>query len=110
MTKNELKEIIARDDRYSDFKVLDAPVVFAEAFRNKPFDTVQIHQLIQHNGESFFTFVGVFSWNGSALAPLDGDIYTPNMRVLGYDDFSYTETVCGEEEPRLGLDILVTEW
>lgn len=114
MTKieiNELKKIIKHSERYKDFILLDNPISFKDFFKDKDFDVVQIHsgEMFDVPGEKEKTivgFCGMFSWQNNILKPLDGDIYSPSMDIIGYKEFSNEE-----EKINTGLDILVgDEW
>ena len=86
----ELKAILAANERYSDFKILDTPVPFAEWAKGKKYLTVQVHDTTVYkwdDGADILGFVGVFEWKDNALTPLDGDTYNPDMPVIGYEEF-----------------------
>ena len=85
----ELKAILAANERYSNFKILDTPVPFAEWAKDKDWPTVQVHDTTLYkweDGTDILGFVGAFEWKDNALAPLDGDTYNPDMPVIGYEE------------------------
>ena len=86
----ELKAILTANERYSDFKILDTPVPFAEWAKGKNYPTVQVHDTTVYklgDGADIYGFVGVFEWRNNAIASLDGDTYNPDMPVIGYEEF-----------------------
>ena len=89
--------------RYCTFTYLNKPVWFDEFFKNKNYSRVQLHDMtpIGNTGE-IVGFCGVAKWENNILSPLDGDCYTPRMRVYGYEEFTLNDEKC--------LDILVKEW
>ena len=94
----ELKSVLAANERYADFVLLDTPVPFAEWAKEKYYDEVQGHDTTLYEfdyGTDIVGFVGAFEWKDNALTPLDGDTYNPDMPVIGY------------EEDEDALDILV---
>ena len=86
----ELKSVLAANERYSNFKILDTPVPFAEWAKDKDFPTVQVHDTTLYKfayGTDIVGFVGVFEWKDNVLTSLDGDTYNPDMPVIGYEEF-----------------------
>ena len=86
----ELKSILAANERYSNFKILDTPVPFAEWAKDKDWPTVQVHDTTLYKfdyGTDIVGFVGVFEWKDNVLTSLDGDTYNPDMPVIGYEEF-----------------------
>lgn len=99
----ELKAILAANERYSDFTLLDVPVPFSTWAKDKDYPTVQVHDTTVfkwYDGVDIIGFVGVFKWEDNQLTSLDGDTYNPDMPVIGYEEFED------------GVDILVKggEW
>lgn len=99
----KLKAILAANERYADFKILDAPAPFAEWAKDKDYPTVQLHDTTVYKwdgGADIVGFAGVFAWEDNQLTSLDGDTYNPDMPVVGYEEFDG------------GVDILVKggEW
>jgi hypothetical protein len=103
----ELKSILAANERYADFVLLDTPVPFAEWAKDKYYDEVQVHDTALYKwGDDkvdIIGFAGSFGWKDNILTSLDCDIYDPNMPVIGYKEYEEYE---GE------VDILVKagEW
>lgn len=98
-----LKAILAANERYSDFTLLDSPVPFSEWAKDKNYPTVQVHDTTVYEwdgGTDIVGFAGVFAWEDNRLTSLDGDTYNPDMPVIGYEEFDG------------GVDILVKggEW
>lgn len=94
----ELREILAANERYADFVLLDTPVPFAVWAKDKNYFIVQVHDTTVQKweeGADIVGFVGAFAWKDNALTPLDGDCYNELMPVIGY------------EEDEDALDILV---
>lgn len=104
---DEIKDILKKSDRYSDFILLDKPVVFCEFFKDKNFSVVQLHtiSLYEANGvKDIVGFCGIVSWKDNKLVSLDHDSYYDDMKVYGYETFPRD----GEDD---GLDILVgNDW
>jgi hypothetical protein len=103
----ELKEIISTLERYKDFTILDNPVIFSDLFVNKNIDVVQLHstQIINMDDhKDIVGFCGQCEWKNNQIKSLDGDSYSDNMKVYGYEWFSNEE-----EGIRVGVDILVGE-
>lgn len=108
----ELKEILKKDERYKDFTVLDKPVVFKEYFAGQDIDVVQLRAICTFDHESNnsnnteVVFSGAFSWKDSVVKSLDGDSYSSDMKVYGYEYWANEE-----ENIDKGLDILVeSDW
>lgn len=85
----ELKSILAANERYSDFTLLDTPVPFAVWAKDKNYPTVQVHDTTLYKfdyGTDIIGFVGIFEWKDNVLTPLDGDTYNELMPVIGYEE------------------------
>lgn len=89
---SELKEIIKNSDRYNKFTLLDEPISFEELFKDENFDCVQLHSthiFSYKNGvQDIVGFCGVFSWINNDIKSLDGDSYSDNFKVIGYERFT----------------------
>ena len=100
---SDWKEIIKNDDRYEDFTIVDNPTKFKDMFSDLTIECVQLH-LTQVWGESIVGFCGAFKWKDNKIIPLDGDSYSADVLVLGYDWFT-------DDDGMLCLDILVgNDW
>lgn len=102
----ELRNAIKNEERYSDFTLFDEPVVFSEWQKNVDIPCVQLHstQLCGPKDSRFIVgFCGVFAWKDNEITPLDGDVYSENTTVVGFNWFH-------DEENGICLDILVDEW
>lgn len=99
-------DFIEKLERYKTFNLLKNPIPFNELFIEN-YNVVQLHS-IQKIEDSIIGFCGVFKWEYGALYPLDGDSYSENMLVYGYEKFYTSKEKCGQEYD--GLDILVYEW
>lgn len=92
---NELKDILKTSDRYKNFIFLDKPVCFKDMFKDKNFDTVQLHstQIIDVGDgmKDIVGFCGVFKWYNNKITSLDGDNYSDSFNVLGFEEFHYEE-------------------
>lgn len=99
----DFSSIIKNLDRYKTFTLLDSPKPFSELMKNETVSLVQVHcaTLINDNTD-IVGFCGVFKWENNVLTPLDGDIYNPDVNVLGYDWFT-------DKDGNRCLDILVDE-
>ena len=99
------KEVVKTDTRYEDFTILDEPKRFCEMFANQNIPCVQLHSIQTFDIECkqyLVGFCGCFEWKNGKVIPLDGDSYTKNTMVYGYQWFRATET-------ESYLDILVGE-
>lgn len=81
--------------RYQDFPEIK-PTPFNILFKDRDFETVQLHDIAPEDG--IIGFVGAISWIKNELKPLDGDSYYPEMLVYGYKETGGI------------LDILVKDW
>ena len=97
------KEIISGSDKYSNFVLLAIPVAFAQLFADSDIDLVQLYS-IQPAGDDIVGFCGACIWKNNTLTPADGDSYTKDMLVYGYDWFTNED-----EGIKRGLNILVGE-
>ena len=105
----DFREIIQDMDRYKDFTILDNPVLFKDMFANRNIDVVQLHS-IQVDNDRICGFCGSFEWKDNKIIPHDGDSYTADMLVYGYNWWGDATTENNEYVEVLGLDILVLEW
>lgn len=104
-----LKDIIKNIDRYKNFTLLDKPIKFKDLYKDENIELVQIHSIESFNiqgtdKKDIVGFCGVFKWENNNIISLDGDSYSENMKVLGYDWWSNED-----EHIEKGLDILVGE-
>ncbi len=103
----ELKDFINHDDRYRGFCWLHEPQKFKDFFRGNNIDVVQVHtcEPVYNDKNEIIAivgFCGIFKWHRNILTPLDGDSYSDETLVYGFNFF-------GDEETR--LDILVgNDW
>lgn len=104
------EKVVKNSERYSDFTILDEPMSFKEfATDHGDIDLIQIHSTEMMNGyDDIIGFVGQCRWVNNTLESIDGDTYTEDMTVLGYDWF-YPITKDGSPSEYSGecLDILV---
>ena len=102
MISKELKEILDKSGRYSEFVFLDEAKPFNELFKDEEFDCVQTHstQIFDYgDGEKDICgFNGQFAWKNNELTSLDGD---------SYDDIGYEKFTNEEYDVKSGIDILV---
>lgn len=95
-------EIIQKLPRYKDFTIVEEPIKFKDMFVGQNIDLVQLHST-EVVFDTIVGFCGVFQWHDNKLLPLDGDSYSENVIVLGYDWFEHDGKKC--------LDILVgNDW
>lgn len=106
MISKELKEILDKSGRYSEFVFLDEAKPFNELFKDEEFDCVQTHstQIFDYgDGEKDICgFNGQFAWKNNELTSLDGDSYDDAMLVIGYEKFTNEEY-----DVKSGIDVLV---
>lgn len=87
--KSDWREIIKNDEMYRDFTILDKPAKFKDIYANKDIPRVQLYStsVFSVDGkEQLIGFCGVFEWKDNKVIPLDGDSYSENFRVLGYEE------------------------
>lgn len=93
MEINDVKKL----NRYKNITILKKPIKFLELFKDKDIRIVQLHDMSDINGD-ICGFSGQFKWENNKIISLDGDTYTSDMLVYGYEiTDQYT-------------DILVKEW
>jgi hypothetical protein len=88
--------------RYLGFTCLDEYVDFGTMFCNKDYDVVQIHDITPVGDNDIIGFAGIFAWKDNVITSLDGDSYTPHMKICGYKEFEKDKERC--------LDVLTEEW
>lgn len=98
----ELKKILHSDIRYRDFSLLTKPVPFNELFFNKDIPCVQLHSIRMCNDQHILGFCGCFKWENNKVIPLDGDSYSQDELIYGYEWFT-------DNDNNKCLDILV-DW
>lgn len=86
----EIKEIIKNSDRYSSFTLLDKFESFKDLFANQNIEIVQLHstQIFDiPGGKDIVGFCGSFKWENNKIIPLDGDCYSNETEVIGFEWF-----------------------
>ena len=96
---NDWKEIVKNNDRYENFVIVDEPKPFKEMFKDQDISCVQTHSTTVVDENTLVGFSGAFEWKDNKIISLDGDSYSENMIVLGYEWF--------ENEGKKGLDVLI---
>lgn len=97
------KEIVKNNNRYENFVIVDKPKPFNEMFAGQDISCVQTHSTQVVGEGDIVGFCGAFEWKDNKIISLDGDSYSENMTVLGYEWF--------ESEGKKCLDILVgNDW
>ncbi len=101
-------DIIKNSARYKDFTICKPAKRFCEMPEfDKDIAVVQLHSLEifgQGREKSIVGFCGCFEWKHREIISLDGDDYTKEMPVFGYEWLT-------TEDEGLCLDILVgNEW
>lgn len=99
-----LKKMVKTNERYMGFSLYDKPIIFKETplFSDK-YAAIQIHDATPFGENSIIGFCGVCKVENDRVIPLDGDLYSKNMTVWGYSEFT-------DSEGNLCLDLLVDEW
>ena len=93
---------LAKMDKYKDFKFLHSPEKFVEFFKGKTFDLCQIYDLTALPDGDICGFAGVFSFDGDKITSLDGDYYSQEMEIWGYEEF--------EKDGEHVLSVLSENW
>jgi hypothetical protein len=97
---SDWKEIVKNNDRYENFVIVDEPKPFNKMFTDQDISYVQTHSTTVVDENTLVgCFSGVFEWKDNKIISLDGDSYSENMIVFGYEWF--------ENEGKKCLDILV---
>lgn len=99
------KEVVKSDVCYKNFILLDKPVMFCEMFANQNIPFVQLYstQVYETENKQYIVgFCGCFEWNNDEVIPLDGDSYSKNIMVYGYEWFiieneKYLSILVGED-------------
>lgn len=99
------KEVVKSDVHYKNFILLDKPVMFCEMFANQNIPCVQLHstQVYKVENESYIVgFCGCFKWINDEIIPFDGDSYSENTMIYGYEWFTnenikYLDILVGED-------------
>lgn len=96
---------IKNNPRYSGFTYFEEPVMFDDYFKGKDYDVVQVHDInpISDIYPDPIGFVGQFKWKSNIITPLDGDSYTDEMPIYGFEEFT-------SDDGRKGIDILTDKW
>ena len=96
---------IKNNPRYSDFTYFDEPVMFDEYFKDKNYDVVQVYDIspISDKYPEPIGFAGKFEWKANTITPLDGDSYTSQMPIYGFEEFT-------SDKGLIGVDILTDKW
>ena len=63
-----------------NFTMLDKPISFIELYKDRDIEVIQI--FMKDVG-----FCGAFNWDDNIVKTLDGDSYSKNMTVYGYEWF-----------------------
>ena len=79
------KEIVSNDIRYKNFKILDEPQCFSDMYKDRDFETVDVHSVYVISNTQILGFCGSFQWKNGYVIPCDGDTYNREMLVLGYE-------------------------
>ena len=101
--KTFITNLVNNNPRYKKFTILDTAVPFKDMYKDTDIPVVQLHSIQSCGGNDIVGFCGVCSWKNNILFPLDGDSYSDEMLIYGYDWFE-------DNNNRKCLDILVNEW
>ena len=96
---------IKNNPRYCDFTYFENPIMFDQCFKDKDYDVVQVHDIkpISDIYPDPIGFVGQFKWESNTITSLDGDSYTSEMPIYGFEEFT-------SEEGWKCVDILTDKW
>ena len=100
-----LKKVIETNERYKNFHLLDEPERFDHTFLfSDKYEAIQVHDTtpVGSNG-NIIGFAGVCKVEGDDVVSLDGDSYTKEMVITGYQEFK-------NKDGKLCLDLMVDEW
>lgn len=103
-TFEELKQRVSSTNRYEDAIFLEKPIEFdkTDLFSDK-YAEIQLHDVSKiPNYPDVLGFCGVFKIESGEIVSLDGDSYSPQMIVVGYQEFVYDNETC--------LDLLTIRW
>lgn len=96
---------IKNNPRYSDCIYFDEPIMFDVYFKDKDYDVVHVHDINPINDvhPEPRGFVGQFEWKANTIDSLDGDSYTAQMPIYGFEEFT-------SDDGLKCIDILTDRW
>lgn len=103
-TFEELKQRVSSTNRYEDAIFLEKPIEFdkTDLFSDK-YAEFQLHDVSKIPDYSdVLGFCGAFRIESGEIVSLDGDSYSPQMIVVGYEEFEYDNKTC--------LNLLTIRW
>ena len=106
--KKRLLMDLATHPRYEVFTFLNEPTNFSKRFTGYSYDVVRIFDMSllpgvwKNMGDAILGYVGEFEWKNNTINPLDGDAYTHDTIIWGYDEWTINGIKC--------LDILAEQW
>lgn len=95
-------EHLKTNPKYKGFTFLPKPELFRDFFADKDYPLVQLYDMTCISENDIVGFAGVFSWMNRKFTPLDGDSYSPDLKIWGYKEFDNADKHC--------LSILSDEW
>lgn len=102
--------IAKTNERYDDFVPIMDPfsghtnTPFSTFFKNDRYHIVQVYDLsIIPSADDIVGFAGQFRWENNQMTSLDGDSYSPDMTIWGYEIFR-------DDDGNTCLDVLTCDW
>lgn len=86
--KSDWRKVIKNDEEYNGFTIFDKPAKFKDIYINKDIPRVQLYSINVYTvagEEHVMGFCGVFEWKDNKIIPIDGDSYSDNLSVYGYE-------------------------
>ena len=90
----QTRNILKNSDRYKGFALFGAPRRFSGWMAGKAVPLVQVHSTEPAGKDGIVGFCGAFTWDGSEISSLDGDVYNKDMSVYGYKWFKNDSGNC----------------
>lgn len=101
---DKVREHIKSSVRYKHFTILDNPTSLNELCEGKEKVYVALHDIRPIPDTDYIIgFCGVIEYRNGEIYPLDGDSYSKDMKIWGYEWFD-----CDEYDN--AVDILVESW
>lgn len=102
--------IAENNERYNDFIPITDPfsgptnTPFSTYFKNDRYHIVQVYDLsIIPSADDIVGFAGQFRWENDKITSLDGDSYSPDMTIWGYE-------ICRDDDGNTCLTVLSNDW
>ncbi len=100
----KLMDILKSSERYSAFTLYDKSVLFKTTpLFSEKYEVIQVHDSTIIGETEICGFAGVCKVLNGEIRSLDGDSYSPDMTIIGYEEFK-------NNDGKLCLDVIADEW